>query len=81
MQDVMSVEDMLRGADYSAETNLKNRLARQMGFKQVRQTSYMELSEKLGMNKPAAVIQGHTRARSNEMQRTEDKIKTYGPKM
>lgn len=81
MQDVMSVEDMLRGADYSAETNLKNRLARQMGFKQVRQTSYTELSEKLGMNKPAAVIHGHTRARSNEMQRTEDKIKTYGPKM
>jgi len=78
MQDV---EDKLRGADFSVETNLKARLARQMGLKQVRQTSYAELSEKLGMNKPATARQGHTRARSNEMQRTEDKIRSYGPKM
>ncbi len=81
MQDVMDVEDKLRGADYSAETNLKAKLARQMGLKQVRQTSYAELSEKLGMNKSATARQGHTRGRSNELNRTEDMIKSYGPKM
>ncbi len=81
MQDVMDVEDKLRGADYSAETDLKARLARRMGLKQVRQTSYAELSEKLGMDKPMAARQGHTRVQSNEMQRTEDMIKSYGPKM
>ena len=78
MNELNGIESLLSKADFSAETDLKERLREKLGLSQVRETSFDELSEKLGMKRDAIHNDAHVRSKENSMEKTDNKVKSFG---